>query len=365
MQNLRTIKAFYRLTEQKSLSLATAHSIVSHLGDPTEYVGKKSKLWTQIDYLKDDVKNSLMSDIDPPNWLKIIAFIEHTPDFKFISILDDDYPELLKNIYNPPLFFTALGDISLLHSDKIISIVGTRKPTQYGRYVTEKIVESLLTYDFIICSGLALGIDAVAHRKTVDGDGKTIAVLACGLDTIYPPQNRELARRVKQNGLIISESMPYKKFEKYHFPQRNRIIAGLCQAVCVIEGNLTSGALITAKFGLNCGKEVYALPGDIIRPESAGPNFLISKGAKAILSPGDVVADFCVDYTQKIVKIDLNDEEQTLYDIIKASNEVHIDTLAMQTGQSISELSGILFMLELKNAVRLGDSGKYLVCGEC
>jgi len=365
MQNLRTIKAFYRLTEQKQLSLANAHSLVAELGDPTEYIGSKSELWQQIDYLKDDVKTSLMSDIDPPNWLKIIAFLEHTPDFHFISILDDDYPELLKHIFSPPLFITAYGDTTLWQSDKIISIVGTRKPTQYGRYVTEKIVESLLAYDFIICSGLALGIDAVAHKKTVDGDGKTIAVLACGLDTIYPPQNRELARRIKEKGLILSESMPYKKFEKYHFPQRNRIIAGLSQAVCVIEGGLQSGALITSKYGMDYGKEVYALPGDIIREEAAGPNFLISKGAKAILTPGDIAADFAIDYKQKVVKLDLNDEEKVVYDLIKANNEMHIDMLSMHTGQSISELSGVLFMLELKSAVRVGDGGKYIACGEC
>jgi len=366
MKNLKTLKCLYRLTEQRSLSLSQAHQLLAELGDPAQYIGKKSELWGDIGYIKDEVRVALMQDTDPPNWHKIMAFIEHTPDFRYISVLDDLYPETLKNIYNPPLFLTAFGNLDLLKNPNIVSIVGTRKPTNYGKIVTEKIVDSLVENGLVVCSGLALGIDAIAHRRTLDNGGQTIAVLACGLDIIYPPQNRELARKIKETGLIISENMPYKKFEKFHFPQRNRIIAGLARATAVIEGNLRSGALITAKFALNSGSEVYALPGDILRQEAQGPNFLISKGAKPILTPTDISNDLCTEYSVKNVRIiELTDEEKAIYNLIKLNSETHIDQLVIETGMTIGELSALLFMLELKNAIRPADSGTYIACGEC
>jgi DNA processing protein len=218
--------------------------------------------------------------------------------------------------------------------------------------------------DFVICSGLALGIDSVAHRKTIEYNGLTIAVLAGGIDNIYPPQNRDLAIKIKEKGLIISESMPCIPFEKYHFPQRNRIIAGLSKAICIIEGNVQSGAMITAKFALEQNKDIYALPGDILKPEALGPNTLIQRGAKIILTPFDIVTDFKVEYEPKVVvkKLDLSEDEQRIYDVIKANApDIHIDNLVIETGMSIGELSGMLFMLELKNAIRTTDSNKYAV----
>ena len=193
--SLNKIKAWYRLLERKNIGLTLAHRIVDLLGDPVEYVGNNSDLWGEVDFLDSEIKSELQQNIDPPSWNKIANFIENTPNFQFITYLDEDYPDSLKNIYQPPLFITAHGDISLLKSDEIVSIVGTRRPTQYGKYLTEKIVCSLVRNNLIVCSGLALGIDSVAHRKTIEYSGLTIAVLAGGMENIYPPQNLELAKK--------------------------------------------------------------------------------------------------------------------------------------------------------------------------
>ena len=362
--NLNKIKAWYRLIDQKSIGNALAHKIINDLGDPMRYVGQKSDLWANIDYISPEIKNIFQQDIDPPHWAKIINYLENSPNFQFISYLDENYPKPLKNIYQPPLYLTAIGDVSLLENQNTIGIVGTRKPTQYGRYSTEKIVNSLVQRNFIICSGLALGIDAVSHRKTLELNGMTIAVLACGLDIVYPPQNKELAHRIMEKGLVISENTPCVPFEKFHFPQRNRIISGLSKAVCIIEGSVQSGAMITAKFALEQNKEVYALPGDILRPEAQGPNSLISKGAKIILTPDDIAMDLSIDYQGKevIKKIELNEDEEKIYNIIKEyASEIHIDQIIVETSMSIGEISGILFMLELKNAVRTTENGKYAI----
>ncbi|MCL2063679.1 MAG: DNA-processing protein DprA [Candidatus Cloacimonetes bacterium] len=374
MIDIKKIKAWYRLTEQKSIGNIMAHKIISDLGDPVDYIGIKSDLWKNIDYLSYETKKLLQEDLEPPLWDKIVHYITNSPEFKFISFFDDDYPDQLRSIYQPPLFLTALGDVSLMRNiddipatppcngGHIISIVGTRKATQYGRYLTEKIVNSLVTSNFIICSGMALGIDSVAHRKTLDSGGFTIAVLACGLDTIYPPQNRELYHRIKEKGLIISEILPCLPFEKFHFPQRNRIVAGLSKGVCVIEGSLQSGAMITAKFALEQGKEVYALPGDIIRPEAQGPNSLISKGAKIILTPDDIVMDYNVEYSvnKPVKKIELTEEESKIFEIIRNySPDIHIDQLVVETGLPIGEISALLFVMEMKDAIRQTENCRY------
>ena len=363
MNDLNKIKVWQRLYEQKGLGLTNALKLINSLGDPINYIGKKNEQLNEVSYIHEEIKSSLQKDIDPANWKKIVNYIETKPDFKFLCILDDDYPEALKHIYHPPLALTAFGDISLLKSEEIISVVGTRKPTHYGKYMCEKIINSLVINNYITCSGLALGIDSIVHKKTIEYDGSTIAVMAGGLDSIYPPQNRELANKIIQKGLVLSENFPFTHIEKYHFPQRNRIVSGLSKAVCIIEGNLKSGALITAKYALEQNKEVYALPGDITKPEALGPNFLIQKGAKIMLSPKDIVNDFNVDYIPVVQtqKIELTETEAKIYDLIKESTEIHIDLLAIQTGMSISELSSILFMLEMKDAVKTTDSGKYII----
>ena len=210
-----------------------------------------------------------------------------------IYIENNEYPEQLRNIYNPPLKIYILGNKDLL-KQKGIAVVGTRDATEYGKKVAFQISKKLSEKGINIISGLALGIDTCAHLGTLysDSAGKTIAVLGSGLDNIYPKQNINLAKKIiKNGGCIISEYPLGSKPEKLNFPKRNRIISGLSNGVVVVEAGVKSGALITADLALEQGKDVFAIPGNILNTESIGTNNLIKQGAKLVTSYIDILEE--------------------------------------------------------------------------
>ncbi len=214
-----------------------------------------------------------------------------------ISIENEYYPIQLKNIYDPPLKLYVLGDKKILKQNGI-AIVGTRKATAYGKMVSMKISKELTINGVNIISGLAIGIDTYAHLGNISAQtnekniGKTIAVLGSGIDEIYPKENIELARKIiKTGGCIISEYPKGTKPEKNNFPKRNRIISGLSKGILVVEAGIKSGALITADFGLEQGKEIFAVPGDINKTESRGSNELIKDGAKLVFSAKEILEE--------------------------------------------------------------------------
>ena len=208
-----------------------------------------------------------------------------------ISIKNNEYPNQLKNIYDPPAKLYVLGNRSILNQ-KNFAIVGSRKATEYGKKVAMQISKELSEKSLNIVSGLAIGIDSYAHLGClqVKDAGKTIAVLGSGLDVIYPKENRKLAEQIiNSGGCIISEYPIGSKIEKNNFPQRNRIISGLSEGILVVEASKKSGALITAEFGIEQGKEVFAVPGDINREQSEGCNLLIKDGANVVTSSQDII----------------------------------------------------------------------------
>lgn len=208
-----------------------------------------------------------------------------------ISIKNNEYPNQLKNIYDPPAKLYVLGNRSILNQ-KNFAIVGSRKATEYGKKVAMQISKELSENSLNIVSGLAIGIDSYAHLGClqVKDSGKTIAVLGSGLDVIYPKENRKLAEQIiNSGGCIISEYPIGSKIEKNNFPQRNRIISGLSEGILVVEASKKSGALITAEFGIEQGKEVFAVPGDINREQSEGCNLLIKDGANVVTSSQDII----------------------------------------------------------------------------
>lgn len=191
-----------------------------------------------------------------------------------VTIFDPDYPELLKNIFDPPKILYVKGQ---LPKGKIVAVVGTRKMTNFGEKICAKIVKELVKQYFIIISGMALGIDAVAHWTAIKNNGKTIAVLGAGVNVIYPPENKDLYFKILETGgAIISEVEPDKRVSRDLFPARNRIISGLAQATVVVEGAFKSGSLITARLALEQGREVFAVPG------SPGTDYLIEQGANVL-----------------------------------------------------------------------------------
>lgn len=211
-------------------------------------------------------------------------------DIKIINILDDNYPDKLKNIYAPPITIFAKGDISLLNS-KSIAIVGSREPSKYGICVAEKFSKELSKEGITIVSGLARGIDTFAHIGALSSFGKTIAVLGSGIDVVYPKENAKYYREISEKGLIISEYIVGTAPESKNFPQRNRIISGLSDGVLVVEARKNSGTMITTDFALEQGKELYVIPGNITSNLSAGTNNLIKEGAKLVTDVCEILED--------------------------------------------------------------------------
>jgi DNA processing protein len=211
-----------------------------------------------------------------------------------ITYFDDHYPPMLKEIYQPPWCLFLLGNSALLHNPNKLAIVGARQASPYGCNVIEFILPPLVKKNIIIISGLAKGIDALAHQTTMDYGGNTIAVIAGGFFHLYPKENENLAKRIAIQNLIISEYPPDTKPLKWHFPARNRIISGLSLGTIIIEAKRKSGSLITANYALQEGREVFAIPGNIFSELSEGTNDLIQQGAKLVLTGEDILSELRV-----------------------------------------------------------------------
>ncbi|MBQ9267687.1 MAG: DNA-processing protein DprA [Clostridia bacterium] len=209
---------------------------------------------------------------------------------KVINITDEEYPQALREIYAPPITLFAKGDVSLL-GQKSISVVGCRRASNYGLKMAKDLAYCLAKNHIVIVSGLAKGIDAMGHLGALEANGKTIAVLGCGVDICYPRENLNIYKKILENGLILSEYIVGTEPKPQNFPIRNRIVSGLSNGVVVVEAREKSGSLITADLALEQGREVYVLPGNVNSPQSAGTNALIKQGAKLITSAKDILED--------------------------------------------------------------------------
>ncbi|KIY20564.1 MULTISPECIES: DNA-processing protein DprA [Mesobacillus] len=209
-----------------------------------------------------------------------------------ITIFDDEYPEKLKNIYQPPWILFAKGNLSMLKITDSLAVVGSRNATDYGYKSIDFLFPSLIKRNIVIVSGLAKGIDAHAHKTAIKLGGKTIGVIAGGFQHLYPKENSKLAEYMMETQLVLSEYPPATRPEKWHFPMRNRIISGLSEGTLVVEARKRSGSLITADFALNEGRNVFAIPGSILTPDSDGVHYLIQQGAKLIKSAEDILEEF-------------------------------------------------------------------------
>ncbi len=283
----------------------------------------------------------------------------------YLILGDKDYPKLLKKIKKPPFVLYVKGkfDFNSEENERSIAIVGTRKITEYGKSVTESLTADLVNAGFVIVSGLALGVDATAHRTTLGNQGKTIAVLGCGVDCVSPRENTALYNSIIENkGVILSEVPLGEPPSKGSFPSRNRIIAGLSRAVIVTEGASGSGALYTAEDALAANRPVFAVPGPITSSLSKGPNSLIAKGAKLISSAKDVVDDlgFMIKDLSRTAKNLRGEtkEEQKIIDLLMNEN-LHFDEIAKRTGIKSSKLGTVLSMMEMKSVLKAYDGGEF------
>lgn len=276
-----------------------------------------------------------------------------------LFLKDEEYPEELRNISKPPVFLYYRGDLSLLKQRKI-AIVGTRRATSYGKIACEKIVRELVENNIVTVSGLALGIDSVCHKKTLELGGKTIAIVGSGLDIIYPKENEKLWNDIGKKGLLLSEYPSGTEPFSYNFPLRNRIIVGISQGVVVVESKEKGGSLITAELALDEGREVFAIPGEIFSPASEGCNALIkSCGAKLITSTDDIFEEFGwkKERIEEKKKLNLTECEERIYNILV--REKSLDDLILETSMKASEILSILMDLEIKKLIVSVAGGKY------
>ncbi|MBP8718966.1 MAG: DNA-processing protein DprA [Atribacterota bacterium] len=307
--------------------------------------------------------------IDPDFELELVTKM----DIKVITIEEEGYPHLLKNIYSPPPVIYYQGEFTAaMKQEKGIAIVGSRKATYYGKKVAREIAGGLAASGYIIISGLAKGIDTNAHLGALEVDGLTIAVLGGGLDRIYPSENKALAHRIRNKGAIITEFPLYTKPEKNNFPRRNRIISGLALGTLVVEAPEKSGALITADFALEQGREVFAIPGSIHSYLSAGCHNLIKEGAKLVNNYQDILEEF--EERNKILSDRKNTENKEQSYIIPESltdcekkilqhisiEPLHIDELTELVLLSPGQVSEALLSLELKNLIREIEGKRYI-----
>jgi DNA processing protein len=279
-----------------------------------------------------------------------------------LTVFDPAYPPRLKEIYNAPPLLYVKGEITR-QDDQSVGVVGTRGPTVYGKELAARIVPELVRSGLTIVSGLARGIDSIAHRAALDAGGRTIAVLGCGIDVIYPAENRTLYGLIRDSGAVITEYALGTKPDAFNFPARNRIISGLCLGTVVVEAQYTSGALITADYALEQNREVFAFPGRATDRGSAGCNRLIRDGrAKLVTSTEDIVTelDLTVAVQQLEIKMALpaNDEESRLLALL-SHEPVHIDDLSRRSALPMPTVASTMMMLELKGTVRQIGSMSY------
>jgi len=345
---------------------------ISLLQKLKEFYGSFSKAWEKNNY-NEFLKNyssfssktladcwRIKNNIDP---VKFWDRLNHL-NIKMFFKEEKEYPNLLREISNAPLALYQLGNFDFNNSELIISIVGTRKPTSYGKMAAEKITKDLVNYGFNTVSGLAYGIDSVCHQTTLENNGKTIAVLGSGVDIIFPLINKKMAEKIVENGALISEYAPTTSALKYHFPARNRIISGLSLGTIVVEASTKSGSLITARLAVEQNREVFAIPGPIFSSLSEGCHQLIQTGAKLIYSVKDILEEFNITFSplenflSDNLEKTLTVEEIKLLDIIKQNDRpLLVDELIYLSHLEANIVNQTLTLLELKNLIKADQNG--------
>ncbi len=282
---------------------------------------------------------------------------------KALALDDPAYPPRLKEIYDYPPLLYVRGEI-LPEDESAVAVVGTRRPTMYGKQAAEEITADLARSKITIVSGLAAGVDSVAHRAALQAGGRTIAVAACGLDLVYPGSHVALARQIMERGALVSEFALGTKPKAEHFPQRNRIISGMSLGVLVVEADDHSGALITARKALEHNRDVFAIPGSIYSQMSRGTNRLIQDGAKMVLTPADILEELNLNMAVRQIEMKnlvaiTDTEAQVLGYLTKEA--MHVDELCHCSGLPAATITGTLALLELKGLARHMGSMNYVL----
>ncbi|UCD83300.1 MAG: DNA-processing protein DprA [Deltaproteobacteria bacterium] len=304
------------------------------------------------------------------DWERVKKEIELVEEnqVKLLTWGDEDYPENLRNIYDPPSVLYIKGDI-LKEDNLAVAVVGSRNPTEYGRLATERIGRDLTRQGITVVSGMARGIDSSSHKGALSGGGRTIAVLGSGIDVIYPPENKGLYHEIAARGAVISEFPMGTHPDGVNFPARNRIISGLSLGVVIVEATLRSGSLITANCALEQGREVFAVPGNVSSPRSRGTNMLIKKGAKLVEEARDVLEEILPQLgasrrereDEDEIPPDLSEDERKIFDVLE-KEPLHIDRITVKSGLKANQALAVLLNLELNGLIKQLAGKMFIRC---
>jgi len=330
-------------------------NLVGHFGSSKAVLDASIQELCEVDGIDKKTARSIKSQITPQFAEEQISLTEKH-GAKIVTFWDSDYPEILKTIHDPPILLYVKGELDG-KEEKRIAVVGMRSPSQYGRWVAERFGEDLARQGISVVSGMARGIDTASHRGALRGNGKTLAVLGCGVDVIYPPENRDLYHQIADQGAVISEFPMKTEPLGVHFPRRNRIISGLCRGTVVVEAGNKSGALITAYMALEQGREVFAVPGNIRSLKCRGTHRLIKQGAKLIESVEDIISEIPQwkemekRRPKEAVSELLSSDEKKIWEVL-SEEPIHIDRISSEAKMTTSEALALLLSLELKNCVK-------------
>lgn len=279
---------------------------------------------------------------------------------------DETYPRRLRDIEQSPPVLYMLGE---LHDEDrwAVAIVGTRRVTQYGRQVTREVASQLAQAGITVVSGLARGVDAVAHQAALQSGGRSIAIMGCGVDIIYPPEHRQLASEIVQHGALLSDYPPGTPPDAVNFPPRNRIISGIAHAVLIVEAGERSGALITAAFAAEQGREVFAVPGNIYAPQSRGTNNLIRQGANVFCDVQDLIESLnltlVAEHRAAQKALPSNPDEARLFAVL-SQEPLHVDEIRAKVDMPIAQVAATLSIMELKGLVKQVGAMRYIAVYE-
>ncbi len=337
----------------------TAKNLIAHCGSPKEVFSEKKRVLERIPGIGPKASESISKQ-------KVLSRAEREWEFlkknniKALYFTDPDYPFRLKQCEDGPVMLYCKGEADL-NPSRSLSVVGSRNATSYGLDLCKKLIAELLPYNPLIISGLAYGVDITAHRAALDNGLTTIGVLAHGLDRVYPPAHSGVAQKmIDGGGALATDFLSDSNPDRENFPKRNRIIAGMCDAVIVVEAALKGGALITAEIANSYNRDVFAIPGRLGDGLSAGCNHLIKTHRAALITGVDDLRYIlnwdsiktAVPELQTQLMIDLSQEEEKIYNSIKSEGKIEIDNLCIKTGLQVNKVLHILMNLELKGAVK-------------
>lgn len=346
------------------LSSMTIRNVMKNFSELSEIWKCDSSKINNMDYIQGKTKIKLLENRKRELLDKYIKRLEDS-HISILTIYDENYPSKLRDIPDRPKILYIKGKDYI--DSFSLAIVGSRRLTDYGRWATMKFANEIGAMGITIVSGMAAGIDSVAHREALETKTYTIGVLGCGIDVVYPKSNRELYSEVLENGTLISEFPLGEEPKPYNFPKRNRIISGLSDGVIVIEAKEKSGSLITAHHGLEQGKDIFAIPGNINSIFSSGTNKLIKDGAIPLLNIRDIINEN-IELQKRIVdkkdkEISKDDFSDLEIKIITLLNEpMHSDNIVYKTGIDISTINTILVGLELKEAIKEVGNNVFMRC---